>query len=51
MLANDGADVYSVDIDSIFLFKDGKLHRCNEDETVESCVRKVCYDALSWKSI
>jgi len=40
MLANDGADVYSVDIDSIFLFKDGKLHRCNEDETVESCVRK-----------
>mmetsp|Transcript_13802 Transcript_13802/g.20954 ORF Transcript_13802/g.20954 Transcript_13802/m.20954 type:complete len:175 (+) Transcript_13802:929-1453(+) len=39
MLANDGADVYSVDIDSIFLFKNGKLQKV-EDETVESCVRK-----------
>jgi len=39
MLANDGADVYSVDIDSIFLFKNGKLQKV-DDETVESCVRK-----------
>ena len=39
MLANDGADVYSVDIDSIYLFKGGKLNKV-EDETVESCVRK-----------
>jgi len=39
MLANDGADVYSVDIDSIFLFRGGKLQKVN-DETVESCVRK-----------
>ena len=39
MLANDGADVYSVDIDSIFLFRNGRLHKC-EGETAESCVRK-----------
>lgn len=40
MLANDGADVYSVDIDSICLFRDGRLEKC-DDETPESCVRKV----------
>jgi methylenetetrahydrofolate dehydrogenase (NAD+) len=40
MLANDGADVYSIDIDSIYLFRGGKLHKC-EGETPESCVRKV----------
>jgi len=40
MLANDGADVYSVDINSIYLFRGGKLHKV-EDETVESLVRKV----------
>lgn len=40
MLANDGADVYSIDIDSIFLFSGGRLQKC-EGETPESCVRKV----------
>lgn len=39
MLANDGAIVYSVDINSIYMFKDGRLHPC-PDETPESCVRK-----------
>jgi methylenetetrahydrofolate dehydrogenase (NAD+) len=39
MLANDGADVYSIDIDSIYLFRGGKLHKC-DGETPESCVRK-----------
>lgn len=39
MLANDGADVYSVDINSIYLFRGGRLHKC-EGETPESCVRK-----------
>lgn len=41
MLANDGADVYSVDINTIYLFRGGKLHKCTDDETPESCVRKV----------
>jgi len=40
MLANDGADVYSVDIDSIYLFRGGRLYAC-DGETPESCVRKV----------
>jgi methylenetetrahydrofolate dehydrogenase (NAD+) len=39
MLANDGADVYSIDIDSIYLFTGGRLQKC-ENETTESCVRK-----------
>jgi methylenetetrahydrofolate dehydrogenase (NAD+) len=39
MLANDGADVYSIDIDSIYLFRGGRLHKC-DGETPESCVRK-----------
>eukprot|EP00980_Cylindrotheca_fusiformis_P015361 scaffold4306_cov154-Cylindrotheca_fusiformis.AAC.7 len=38
MLANDGATVYSVDINSIYMFKGGRVHPC--DETPESCVRK-----------
>lgn len=40
MLANDGADVYSVDINSIYLFRGGRLYKCDEGETPESCVRK-----------
>jgi len=40
MLANDGADVYSVDINSIYMFRDGRLHLCENNETPESCVRK-----------
>ena len=39
VLANDGADVYSIDINSIYLFRGGRLHKC-EGETPESCVRK-----------
>eukprot|EP00934_Nitzschia_sp_Nitz4_P006782 Nitzschia sp. Nitz4//scaffold149_size55946//2268//3660//NITZ4_006585-RA/size55946-augustus-gene-0.70-mRNA-1//-1//CDS//3329536782//6772//frame0 len=39
MLANDGAEVYSVDINSIYLFRGGRLYPC-PDETPESCVRK-----------
>lgn len=39
MLANDGADVYSVDINSIYLFRRGRLSKV-EDEPVESLVRK-----------
>ena len=39
MLANDGADVYSCDIDSIYLMKRGQLIEC-PGETSESCVRK-----------
>jgi len=40
MLANDGADVYSVDINSIYLFTGGRL-RIVEGVTVEDLVRKV----------
>lgn len=43
MLANDGSDVYSVDVNSIYLFraKDKRLHKVpNDGETVETCVRK-----------
>jgi len=39
MLANDGADVYSVDINSIYLFRGGRLNKV-DNETVESLVRK-----------
>lgn len=38
MLANDGADVFSADIDSLYLFRRGKLEQ--SDETQESAVRK-----------
>ena len=40
MISNDGADVYSIDINSIYLFSGGRLYKC-ENETTESCVRKV----------
>lgn len=40
MLSNDGAQVYSIDINSIYRFSGGRLYKC-EDETPESCVRKV----------
>mmetsp|Transcript_26682 Transcript_26682/g.62674 ORF Transcript_26682/g.62674 Transcript_26682/m.62674 type:complete len:374 (-) Transcript_26682:123-1244(-) len=40
MLANDGAHVYSVDINSIYMFRDGRLHACGDDVTPEFCVRK-----------
>ena len=41
MLSNDGATVYSVDINSIYRFEPGgRLEKC-EGETPESCVRKV----------
>ena len=40
MLANDGAEVYSIDINSIYKFSGGRLHKCDPDETPESCVRK-----------
>ena len=41
MLANDGATVYSIDIDSIYLFTGGRLHQCDKTTvTVESCVRQ-----------
>ena len=40
MLANDGAQVYSVDVDSIYLLQgNGRMHVCVAD-TVEDCVRK-----------
>lgn len=39
MLANDGAEVFSVDISTIYLFKNGRLEKC-DDETPETCVRK-----------
>lgn len=39
MLANDGAQVYSIDINSIYLFKGGRLHKCSEETTPETCVR------------
>lgn len=38
MLANDGADVFSVDIDSLYLFRRGKLEQTSE--TQESACRK-----------
>lgn len=38
LLANDGADVYSVDIDSLYLFRRGKLIKT--EETPESACRK-----------
>ncbi|KAL8021960.1 putative tetrahydrofolate dehydrogenase/cyclohydrolase, oxidoreductase [Plasmopara halstedii] len=38
MLANDGADVYSADIDSLYLFRRGKL--IPSDETQETACKK-----------
>lgn len=42
LLANAGAIVYSVDIDSILLFRDGgRMRRCNDfTRTLEMCVRQ-----------
>jgi hypothetical protein len=43
LLSNDHADVvYSIDIDTIYRFlPGGRLEKCTEGETPESCVRKV----------
>ncbi|GMH64771.1 hypothetical protein TrST_g1220 [Triparma strigata] len=38
MLANDGATVYSCDVDSIYKFEAGGLRRCDEGTTVKSVV-------------
>ena len=44
LLANDGARVYSVDVNSIYRFEGGRLHPPNETEnTPEACVRQVRY--------
>lgn len=42
LLANMGATVYSVDIDSILLFRDGgRMRRCSDSsKTLEMCLRK-----------
>ena len=40
MLANDGASVYSVDVESIYNFDDGRLRRCEGGENLEACVKK-----------
>ena len=45
MLANDGATVYSIDINSIYIFQNGRLQQV-EGETPESCVRKVRYQCF-----
>lgn len=47
MLANDGATVYSVDINSIYMFKGGRLHK--SEETPESCVRQVRSGVLLYR--
>ena len=49
MLANDGADVYSVDINSIYMFREGRLHACDDSVTPESCVRKVRNRNKKWR--
>lgn len=42
LLANDGACVYSVDVDSVYRFEGGRLHRTDPvQDTPEACVRKV----------
>jgi methylenetetrahydrofolate dehydrogenase (NAD+) len=41
MLANDGAKVYSIDINTIYLFEGGRLHPVPEGTTPEMCVRQV----------
>lgn len=43
MLANDGANVLSVDVESIYCFEggSGRLRKCSEeDENLEACIRK-----------
>jgi len=41
MLANDGATVYSVDIDSVYVFHRGKLEASDPTETTESLVPRA----------
>mmetsp|Transcript_13055 Transcript_13055/g.31155 ORF Transcript_13055/g.31155 Transcript_13055/m.31155 type:complete len:354 (+) Transcript_13055:3-1064(+) len=41
MLANDGAKVWSVDIDSLYIFTRGKLVLPSQDTTVEAAVREA----------
>jgi len=41
MLANDGATVYSVDIDSVYVFQRGKLEVPPETETTETLVPRA----------
>lgn len=43
MLSNDGATVYSVDINSIYKFENGRLYPCSNDDkiTPQSCVEMV----------
>jgi len=41
MLANDGAMVYSVDIDSVYIFKRGRLEVPPEKETTETLVPRA----------
>eukprot|EP01052_Picozoa_sp_SAG31_P019522 SAG31_NODE_1427_length_8392_cov_5.283613_3_plen_128_part_00 len=41
MLANDGATVYSVDINSIYVFKQGRLIPAEDGTTPEDCVRRA----------
>jgi len=38
LLANDGATVYSVDLESIYVFQNGRLHKT--DVTTQDCVRQ-----------
>mmetsp|Transcript_59877 Transcript_59877/g.106478 ORF Transcript_59877/g.106478 Transcript_59877/m.106478 type:complete len:347 (-) Transcript_59877:151-1191(-) len=40
MLANDGAKVWSVDIDSLYIFMRGKLVQPSEDTQIEAAVRE-----------
>mmetsp|Transcript_46972 Transcript_46972/g.111815 ORF Transcript_46972/g.111815 Transcript_46972/m.111815 type:complete len:347 (-) Transcript_46972:182-1222(-) len=40
MLANDGATVYSIDIDSIYIFSRGKLEPLPQEESKESIFKK-----------
>mmetsp|Transcript_58985 Transcript_58985/g.109005 ORF Transcript_58985/g.109005 Transcript_58985/m.109005 type:complete len:340 (+) Transcript_58985:51-1070(+) len=40
MLANDGATVYSVDIDSVYVYLRGKLQVPEQEEATESLVRR-----------
>lgn len=40
MLANDGATVYSIDINSIYKFENGRLDNVSDQETPESCVKQ-----------
>merc|ERR1712227_1019345 len=41
MLANDGATVYSIDIDSIYEFRRGKLETAPENSSLETLVPKA----------